>query len=282
VLLILAEASDPVAAGVARRAAEGGAVLRWLTSDHLATARWDHRIDGQVGGGAETRLRTADGTTTELGEVLGVLNRLRWLPPVPFASVDDRDYGAMERHALVTSALAALEGTVVNPVSPPSLSGPVLSPVAWTALAAASGLPTRRLRLTTDGRRWPARGWEGLDWQTVLDPGVEAVPLHQAVPVGRRPVVWAEPVGPPHHVTVVGPDVLGSPDAAWAERCRRLAEAAGCGLLQVTLAQRAAGEDWVVTGAEPTPTVVPPHAVDLLVALLASGTKVATDGRRTS
>jgi hypothetical protein len=214
----------------------------------------------------------ADGSTVDVADFSGVLNRVAWLPPVPYSRIDDREYAAMERNALHTSVLAGIVAPVVNPVRPPSLSGPMFDPVAWLALAARTGIPVRGMRVTTDGRRWRERGWLPLDWRAVTTPGADSgIPLHASVPVGRRPVAWAEPVGPAHRVVVVGNRAYDPPEPRWGERCARLAAAARCPLLEVCLAPRTADASWVVTGADPSPAVLPPDAFNALVELLGAG-----------
>lgn len=273
-LLILADRHDIVAAGVAARMSAAGGEWTWLSPLDLATASWTHTVGG--GGAVSTRVRTAGGFTADLVAVTGVLNRIAWLPPVPYSSADDRDYAVMERHALHTSVLAGVAAPMANPVRPPSLSGPMLDSVAWLAMAAGARIPVRGMRLTTDGRRWREEGWVPLDWQAVTTPGGEAtIPLHAAVPVGRRPVAWAEPVGPEHLVTVVGDRAYEPPGVEWGRQCATLTAASGCLLLQVALAQRAADGSWVVVGADPNPAAVPPAAIEALVELLDRGRATA-------
>ena len=271
-LLILADRDDVVAADVAARTSATGGEWTWLSPLDLATASWTHTVPGGRTGAVATRIRTAGGFTADLASFTGVLNRVAWLPPVPYSSADDRDYALMERHALHTSVLAGIAAPMANPVRPPSLSGPMLDAVAWLALAARARIPARGMRLTTDGRRWREQGWVPLDWQAVTTPGGEAtIPLHAAVPVGRRPVAWAEPVGPTHRVTVVGDGAYEPPDVEWGRHCVRLTAASGCRLLQVALARRASDGSWVVIGADPNPAALEPAAVEALVDLMDSG-----------
>jgi hypothetical protein len=270
VLLILADRHDNVAAGVAACVSAAGGEWTWLSPLDVATASWTHTVG--AGGAVTTRVRTAGGLTADLAATRGVLNRIAWLPPVPYSRADDRDYAAMERHALHTSVLAGISAPMANPVRPPSLSGPMLDAVAWLALAARARIPVRGMRLNTDGRRWREPGWLPLDWRAVTTPGGEAtIPLHAAVPVGRRPVAWAEPVGPEHRVTVVGNRAYEPPDAGWGRQCAQLTAASGCLLLQVDLAQRRSDGSWVVIGADPNPAALPPAAIEALVELLDRG-----------
>lgn len=283
-LLILADHSDRVARDVAARVTAVGGGWRWLSPLDLATARWTHRVAGSGDAEVTTRIRTAAGSSVEVGSFTGVLNRVSWLPPVPYSRPDDREYALMERHALLTSVLAAITVPVANSVRPPSLSGPVFDTVSWLGLAASVSIPARGMRLATDGRRWRATGWLPLDWQMVTTAGGQDVaPLHAAVPVGRRPVAWAEPVGHPHRVTVAGDQAFGAPDPTWEQHCIQLASAADCLLLQVTLAPRASDGEWVVVGAEPTPERISSPAVVALAQLLGGGrASSVVDGERLS
>ncbi len=196
-----------------------------------------------------------------------MLNRLSWVPAVPFEAAVDRDYSLMERHALVLSALAGIQGPMVNRPFPPSLAGPLLGPAAWLALASRAGLPVRRTRLTTDARRWSPPGWEAVSWELLTGDGL-GEPLHPAVPPGRRPAAWMEPITDVVVTTVVGALVLGAPDEAAAATCRALADAVHCTLLAVTLARRASDGAWVVFEADPRPPAVPHAAVEAVVDVL--------------
>jgi hypothetical protein len=256
VLLVLAEPGDAVAAAVAGRL---GGAARWFTPLDLAAGRWTHRPDGA------TTLRTAS-ERIEFADARGVLNRVRWLPLVGFRSRADREYAAMERQALLTSVLAGLAGPVVNPVRPPSLSGPALTTAGWLALAARCGLPVAAMLATTDGRRWPGSGRDPAGWRAVFEHDVPETGWPAMLPVGRRPVVWAEPVVPAGRAVVVGGSVHGG-SGGLAEGCRTLSQASGCPLLEVRLGRADDGRT-VVTGADPLPQELPPAAVDALVELV--------------
>lgn len=263
---ILADASDRVAAAVASAAATRGVEVHWLTPLELVNSSWTHRLED----GVVTEIRTADGRRTRPEELGGLLNRVGWLPAAPFVKPEDREYAVMEQHALLTSVIAGMPCPVVNPVKPPSLAGPLLTPARWLALASRIGASARGLQLTTDGRRWQRRGWEAVDWRALTTPGMAEVPLHPAVPAGHRPVAWLEPVDPYRSVTVAGRQVLGAPDRRWEKHCLGLAGAAGCGLLEVRLARRRSDGGVVVTGCEPTPATIPAAGAEVLVDLLAA------------
>jgi hypothetical protein len=267
VLLILAEPDDAVAAAVGGRLRATGRPARWWTPLDLATARWTHRPGGS------TVVTTAAGRI-DLATASGVLNRLRWLPPVGFRAQADREYAAMERQALLFSVLAGFRVPVVNPVQPPALAAPVLPVAGWLALAARCGLPVQQLVAATDGRRWPAPapGRSAAGWRGVFEPVLEGVGAAAepdwpaTLPVGRRPVVWAEPVAPAPGAVVVGRQVFGAAGPL-AEGMLALSAAARAPVLQVQLGLAADGRR-VVIGAEPRPARLPDEAVAALIGLV--------------
>jgi len=262
--LVLANAGDALAGRVAvgmRQAAGPGAHVLWLTPTDLVLGRWEHRVSSA---GVRTWLQV-DGEWRGLDDVAATLNRLRWLPPVAggFASTDDADYASAERHALVTSAVHGLAGTVVNPPTPPSLSGPDLTSAGWLRLAASLGLAVRGTVATTDARRHPRPGWQPARWPSL-------VPVPTTVPLGARPVVWMAPVTAPRRCWVVGESVIvseGTGCRAGGLDLRRLARAAGCLLLEVLLARDDRGEV-VLAGADPFPVDVPDEVLDAVLDLL--------------
>lgn len=264
-LLVLAEESDAVAAAVV--AAVGVEQPLWLSPKELLRARVVHRISGIS---ARTALRLG-GVTIDLGSAVGVLNRLTWLPPGGFVEDLDREYAAMESHALVMSILRALPGRVVNPPSPPTLAGPALSEIGWFRLAAGVGLPVRGVQATTDARRFPGKGWPDYAWGGVLrEPGpaggADRETLPRILPQGHRPVVRMAPVGVTRTCWVVGEEVIGQrrpndPDL------KVLAGAAGCSFLEVGVADNQEGRG-VIVGVDPIPESLPGEVVDRLADFL--------------
>lgn len=248
--LILAEPADPVAGGVARHLPATSTV--WLTPAQLVRATWTHSLDMS---GCWFRVRVG-ARTLDSREVTATLNRLRWLPVGGFGSREDGQYAAMEWQALAISALAALGEPVINRPCPPSLTGPSWSAIEWVRAAGRLGLPVRRVRATTDGRRHPGHGDDAAGWRRWLeqDPQPAEEPRPH-IPVGARPIVWVEPVTRARSCWVVGDDLLGDhlpgdPDA------RALSQAAACSLLRVDMAQRPDGST-MLTGADPFPDRVP-------------------------
>lgn len=266
-VLVLAGQEDLVAREVAASIAQSGYALIWLTPADLGTCEWVHHVDDR---GVWTSMTTRDRRHIVMGRCSGILNRLTALPSPPFARTDDREYAAMEQHALLTSILAGVDATVVNPVSPPSLAGPVQPLAWWLDAGRQAGLPVRRLRVTTDGRRWRApAGWEAIHWQvsSTMAPTDRSQP---AVPVGPRPVAWAESVRSPRRMWVVDGLAVGEPSPRWKAGAEGLAARCGCTLLEISVAQRG-DREWVMVGAEPCPRAVPETVTTLLVQVLVRG-----------
>lgn len=275
--IVVAHPRDRVAAGAAAALAArvGAAEVVLLGVEELAlAARWAHV---QEDNRTRTVVRLPRGRAIDSEAVSGVVNRIRRVVAPRFRRRNDSEYGTMEFFALLLSWLAGLPCRVVNPPSPRGLAGDERSVPQWLRLAGAAGLPTRRLRMTTDGRRFfvpdltahsaSAGGW------------AIGEPLHPAVPVGAGPALFVEPVGDPRRVTVVGEAVFGAPSAEWAAGCRRLARSAGCELLELTIARRAdAPTEWLVSGANPVPEALTGSELGALADLLAGG-RVRTGAR---
>jgi hypothetical protein len=265
VLLVLADAGDRLARHLASVAADHAEIV-WVTPTDLVLGRWQHRVvsrgsHAHIGSHLYVRDRWWD-----LQRASATLNRVGWLPasPAAFRSSADREYAAAERHALVLSVIAGLNGVVVNAPSPPSLVGPDLTPAGWLALAASVGLPVRRAILTTDARRHPRPGWSARQWPSLH-------PLPAGIPPGPRPVVWLAPVFDEHRCWVVGEDVIpGDPMAgrlAADVDLANLACSSGCTLLEVGLARNDEGAT-VVLDADPTPVDVPGAVVQAVLRVL--------------
>lgn len=251
--LILGEPGDQVAASVARHLPAAATV--WVTPAQMVQATWTHRLD-QSGAWFQLRLGAR---TVDSREVTAALNRLRWLPVSGFSQPVDAEYAAMEWQALALSAMATLGERVVNRPCPPSPAGPSWSALEWVRAAGRLGLPVRRLRATTDARRYPGDTDDPYPWRWWLladpPPGEPAQRTSATVPIGPRPIVWVEPVTRPRTSWVVGGQLLGDhrpgdPDA------HALAQAAACSLLRIDLAHTSHGAT-VLTGADPFPEQVP-------------------------
>ena len=269
-VLVLADRRDPtaqaVAAALAHTAGER-AVTAVAAEDLVQGATWAYRDDGAVA--ATVRLQT--GAVLVPDQFGAVFNRLRSVVPPPFGRPADRDYAAMEWHALLLAWLASFACPVVNAPSPRGLGGTERGDLEWLALAAASGLPARSLRLTTNARRFAVPGW-ATDPIADAPEAARSLPAAGAVrpPPGPRPAIVRAPVGEQcRRALVVGDEVSGAPDPACEEGCRRLVQAAGCRLLEVAFAAAPdASGRWLVDGVEPFPSCADAAAVDHVARLL--------------
>lgn len=159
-VLVLAHRGDAGAEAVARAiAARRGAAILSGGPSHLPRAllvrpeelgrarRWSHTLttDGSAGGALELH----SGILLGAEDVCCVLNRVVALPLARFAraSARDRDYAAMEMHALLASWLLGLGCQVVNPMDGEGPAGR-WSRLRWLASAAQVGLPVLRRAAT--------------------------------------------------------------------------------------------------------------------------------------
>lgn len=257
-------ATRAAAALAARVGADEVALVR--VEELTLAARWTHL---QEGGRTRTVVRLPGGRAIDSDAVDGVVNRIRRVVGPRFRRGADSQYATMEVFALLLSWLASLPCRVVNPPSPRGLAGEERSLTEWLRLAGAAGLPARRLRATTDGRRFSVPGREA--YPSPAGDRLGGEPLHPSVPVGPRPALFADPVGERRRVTVVGERLFGAPSPTWADGCRRVARAAGCELLALDLGRRLdASRDWVVCGGDPLPEALAPGEVEALADLLAA------------
>jgi hypothetical protein len=253
--LLLAEPDDVGAAEVAR----------------FLAARHGHDAVA-VRGGAEVAfapgLKFRPGANGGSGDPAVVLCRVHGAaaPWAARASPRDAAYAADEAGALLLAWLASLSRAVVNAPSSPGLSGPLLTRGHWLGLAARAGLPSLRLRMTTNARAHPVPGWtaqrfDGRAYGT------------RAVPPGPRPATLTEPVsGPPAAVLVAGREVRGPLAPHLHDAARRLAADVGCRLLGLTVGSGRDGQ--VVTEINPRPWLTArghAAAAALLMERLASG-----------
>ena len=224
-VLVICEDWDFAALWAADRLRSRGVAVDMLTGADLAAAeRWEHRL-GHAG--VTFALTLAGGERRVFSQaVRGVLNRLSFLPSAWLQRIGgpDRDYAIQEMHALYLSWLAALPGPVLNRPTPQGLCGNWRHPSFWAALAGRAGLPARYRQSSEDD---PSEAWQP----------AAAPPEAIAFVVGER---------------VIAPPALPT---QLNEACRRLAHAAGAGLLGIDFMAAAAGE-WRFTGASVMPDLV--------------------------
>jgi len=265
--LVLADEWDQTAARVASQLAtrHGRAAVRSLSPRQLATeVSWSHRVEQH---GNTTTLRLADGTSLEDGGLSVVLNRLRFVDPPQFAaaSAADREYAGAELSALLTSWLAGLRCAVVDRPRPPHLSGGWRSTIGWQVLAGEAGLPTRRLRYTTNGRRFAVPGLFPLEPPTATN--------------GAAPGCLAEPADDGYaRVLVAGDVVSGSPPSVDPAACLRLARSGGTSILELRFTRSASTARWTFADAVTLPTITTNEQVGLVVGWLETAAAAGRDG----
>jgi hypothetical protein len=258
---VLAHRGDADAELLARELAARapGTALIWEDELFLGS-RFTHRLgDGDI----RTEIVLAGGRRLDSAALRGLVCRLTHTLPAQFAAAPgpDRDYAAMESHALLLSWLASLRCPVVNPASPRQLGGPALGLLEWFPLAAASGLRSRRIRLLPSGAPPPGSGWQAV----AADLGSAST----AAPIGAESgyaeagaQLWAEPIeGAVAQLLVVGDRVLGGDGGEVAEGCVELARRAACPVLGVHLAAAPDDGPRVFCGAETMPRLGPEGAV---------------------
>jgi hypothetical protein len=251
-ILILAEPADAGAHAVAAvlRARVGADAVCVASGQAIAFApRLVHRA-------VATEITLADGSRLTRELIGAVLCRVAGAeaPWAGRASPPDAAYASGEAFALLLAWLAGLERRVVNAPSPTGLAGPARTPAQWLALAAEAGLPTARLRHTTNARALARPGFRAHRLGAVE----ERAP---AIPFGRRPATFVEPLsGAPVRMLVAGDEVLGP--ASLHDGCRTLARMTGCSLLGLVF------RDSTLVGVDPVPALTGPGEPEAVAAHL--------------
>jgi len=240
-IVVFSEDHDAAARWAAQRLAATGRPTRLVTGSSLASARrWSHRIRR---GRASLDLELASGEHVSSDEVTGVLNRLSYLPAAWLQRIGgaDREYVVQEMYAFYVSWLNCFRGPLFNPPTPQGLCGNWRHPSAWTALAAAAGLPTSDYRQSD--RDEPDAIWNSgagtaerqtffvVDGRVVPD-GVLPLPISDACThlgaAAASPLLAVELIGEGNHWRFAGasvmPDLLLGGDALIAALASGLAQ----------------------------------------------------------
>lgn len=263
-LLVIADADDLGARAVAaavRRSRGNDSVEVVVAAELTATAIWEHRIrDGR----ARSRVRLVDGRVLDDSPAGAVLNRIGVVAGPQLATRPDREYAAMELHALLLSWLAGLACPVLNPPSPVGLGGARRGELDWLAVGSRLGLPVRTVRVTTDPRGVP---------RTLTHAAGAGGSAHTSEATGHPMLSgdglfsrWSPPAIATATVLVAGERVLDAP-ARTAAMCRQLAAGVVCPVLEVTLV-REQTRGWVIAGADPLPALSDPDHVAAVVDLI--------------
>lgn len=227
-LVIVANRSDAAAQALVRRWGAHDAHL--LSCDDLSLAGWCHRLADP---GSSTAV--IGGRVVGVETITGVLTLLPYVVADRLGHIvpEDRAYVAAEMMAFLVSWLCALTCPVLNRPTPTCLMGPNWGPEQWVHAAAQAGIPV--------------------------------------CPVHRRAALTADPPPeiaelPATTVTLVGERCFGEADAALAMHARRLAAAAGVGMLAVHFNHREA--DARLLGADLRPDFAAPGIADAILETL--------------
>lgn len=258
-VLVLANQDDALAAQVASRLADqlGRSAVSFLRVEELIHhSALVHEVRE---GRDRTVIRRPDGSTVRSEAVGLVFSRVRQVWPLSFARSEDREYAAMELHALLLSVLSSFPCPVIPRPSPRGLGGPIRSTIEWMHLARLAGLAVPRMRVTTNERRFPAAGLQRVGVEAFMAP--DDVPAWRSgslsrvasIPVGARASVLQERVHGFRRVTLIGHEVLGAPSASFAAGCRRLGEIAEIPFLRIIAGRGEHDTRWLVHGASAVP-----------------------------
>lgn len=199
-LVVVGSRHDPGACEIVRRWEPFGAAL--LSCEDLSVSGWRHHPTDRRSSRA-----VVDRAIVREKDIRGVLVRRPQLLPQELTHIAaaDRAFVAAEMSAFLFAWLSHLQCRVLNRPRGISLCGPNWGPQQWTQAAAGAGLAVEPVR-----RQVPARG--------KAENGARDVPV-EAVVVGER--------------------CVGKVTAEQAAGARKLAAAAGVGLLGLWFASRA-------------------------------------------
>ncbi|MBV6467571.1 MAG: hypothetical protein DCC43_15515 [Candidatus Brocadia sp.] len=149
--LILCAAADSSALRAACGLTKRLNNVKLVTGEVLACAlKWRHTLAGDI---IDSQIKLSDGRILRQGEILGVLNRLVFLPPGPVACANDKDreYASQEMTALITSWLYSLKCPVINRPNGQGICPGFLHESEWCWQANRAGFTVRKYSQET----WP-------------------------------------------------------------------------------------------------------------------------------
>jgi hypothetical protein len=266
--LILADAGDATAGHVAgalhSRSTGSHAELVWM-SDVVRSPRFVHTLDDD---GVTTRVTLRDGREIVADDFDVVFNRARVValpPPFVRSRPADREYAIVEWTALMTSWLASFACPVVNPVSPPCLSGVMRHPSEWYRRAGEAALRTLRAQASSSPRRFGRAGLQPVDADAPREPAAAAA----FAALNRPGWFQEEKSGRCCDVLVAGDETLGPLSAGLQQRINQVARSDGLLLARCWLFESAAGgEDWMFGAVDPWPELTDRPSIDAVVRLL--------------
>jgi hypothetical protein len=213
-LVVVGSRHDPGAGAIVREWERWDAAL--LSCEDLSAPGWrlysdEHEESRAVVGGKIVRERDIRGVLVRRPCVLQ--QELNYIAPA------DREFVAAEMNAFLVAWLTRLECRVLNRPRGTALCGPGWRPQQWALAAARIGMQPASIQWKTPPRSKPARG-------------------RDSVPA-------------PLEIVVVGDRCFGNASEGEATDARRLAAAAGVGLLGVWLAPAKRGSRFIA--ATPLP-----------------------------
>ena len=270
-LVVVAGRHDATARAFVERHAGAGIAL--LTGDDLSRPGWRFSL-GNGGPGADGSA-VVGGRQVATTDIAGVLTRLPHVTEAELPAIvpEDRTYVAAEMTAFLLAWLSALRCPVLNPPTATCLAGPYWWPAQWVRVAHGLGIPVRPVRLLAGPDRSPSGGEaDPSSGQPRGDPSADEAGESRAPP-GVHPA--STPTGAAAAsvvtVTVVGDRCLGTDDERMQTAARRLAIAAGAGLLAVHFETAGPGPRFVA--ASPWPDISPPDVEDAILAHLTETTR---------
>ncbi len=270
-LVVVAGRHDATAKTFVERHAAAGVAL--LSSDDLSRPGW--RFSLASGGPGPDGAAVVGGHQVATADVAGVLTRLPRVTEAELPGIvpEDRTYVAAEMTAFLLAWLSSLRCPVLNRPTTTCLAGPYWWPAQWVRVAHALGVPVRPVHYRADPGRLSSNGEASPSLRCRHgDASRDEANERRAPPIGPSASV---PPGAADAsvltVTVVGNRCLGTDDERLQTVARRLAHAAGAGLLAVSFETDGPGPRFVA--ASPWPDISLPDVGDAILTHLTGATR---------
>ena len=268
-IAILAHFGDAGAVALATHLRRRGVADAVLADERaLARARFVHHPpSGSLEGKAAAPM--PDAVFLPAGLVLDantdlVVSRLWALAPARQATPGGQEYAEAEAFAFALSWLAGLGDRILNRPTPMGLAGPQPDVLRLAQLAAAVGLATPHLRLSTNGASAAPVGAARLSWPGLTTPVAYPTQTPQANgPPLPLPVMFADPVRLVAVALVAGGRVVGAPQGL-ERHTAALVDAAELRVGEVVFGATGPGGSPLVLEVRPVPRILDSPHLDLL------------------